>query len=220
VSLAVEGCAGVSEKPETPRQIAVAASSSPASTQAAPWFEDVRVIDLTGDGVPDTARLATLGQTVDSLEIVFTIQSSGMTVYRNSWERAYALSGADEEGGGAPRSDSALRAQLQAFLGRLEVKPLDRRELQQPWSGKTDDCSEDFLNCIALELLNDSTRTAGFKAGRSLVPLFDTAAVYGIVADMLSNSVPVVTYSYGSESTARIAWSPVKHRFFTLWECC
>jgi hypothetical protein len=194
---------------------------SATTTEAKPWFSDEREIDLTGDGRADTARLEAVGPTVDSLKIVFTIRSGGNTVYRNSWNSEYALSAISEEGSRAiQRPDSALRVQLRAFLRKLKIESLDRRELQQSWLHKTDDCSEDPRNCIALELLDDSTKKAGFTTGRSLVPLFDTVAVYQIVGDMLAHSVPVVAYSYGSESEARIAWTSAKHRFFTLYECC
>lgn len=47
-----------------------------------------------------------------------------------------------------------------------------------------------------------------------------TVAAKGIIADMLAHPVPVVSNFYGSESKARIAWSPAKHRFFTLFACC
>jgi len=192
-----------------------------ATAVSPPWFADEREIDLTGDAQPDTAHLEAVGPTVDSLQIVFTIRSGGNTVYRNSWNSEYALSAISEGGSRTtPQPDSALRVQLRAFLNKLKIESLDRKELQQSWLHKTDDCSEDPRNCIALELLDDSTKTAGFTTGRSLVPLFDTAAVYGIVADMLAHPVPVVSYSYGSESGARIVWSPAKHRFFTLYECC
>ena len=197
------------------------AQTKATGVEAPPWFSDEREIELTGDAKPDTARLEAVGPSVDSLQIVFTIRSGGNTVYRNSWNSAYALSAISEEGSRAiPHPDSALRGQLRAFLGKLKIVPLDRKELQQSWLHKTDDCSEDSRNCIALQLLNDSTKKAGFTTGRSLVPLFDTAAVYGVVADMLVHPAPVVSYSYGSESQARIAWSTAKHRFFTLWECC
>ena len=224
IPLLLFGC-GRTESGDTSRtqhfDASPVAKNNATAVEAPSWFSDQREIDLTGDAKPDTARLEAVGPSVDSLQIVFTIRSGGNTVYRNSWNSAYALSAISEEGSRAiPQPDSALRGQLRAFLGKLKVEPLDRKELQQSWLHKTDDCSADPRNCIALELLNDSTKTAGFTTGRSLVPLFDTAAVYGIVADMLAHSLPVVRYSYGSESEARIAWSPAKRRFFTLWECC
>jgi hypothetical protein len=197
------------------------ASTNATAPETPAWFSDEREIELTGDAKPDTARLQAVGRRVDSLLIVFTIRSGGATVYRNSWSSAYALSALSEEGSRAlPHPDSALKRQLHAFIGRLKVEPLDRKELQQSWLDKTDDCSEDSRNCIALQLLNDSTKKAGYTTGRSLVPLFDTAAVSEIVADMLAHSVPVVGYTYGTESEAKIAWSPARHRFFTLRECC
>jgi hypothetical protein len=193
----------------------------PTAASPPSWFADERAVDLTGDAQPDTARLEAMGPTVDSLQIVFTIRSGGNTVYRNAWSSAYALSAISEEGNRAiPNPDSALRAQLRTFLSKLKIEPLDRKELQESWINKTDDCSEDPRNCLALQLLDDSTKKAGFATGRSLVPLFDIAAVNGIVADILAQPVPVVGYTYGSESQAKIAWSPAKHRFFTLYECC
>jgi hypothetical protein len=225
IPLLVQGCEGTNQRGDTSsmRRVdtATVGQAKPTAVAAPAWFADEREIDLTGDGKADTARLEAVGPTVDSLQIVLTIRSGGSTVYRNSWNSIYALSAISEEGSHAiPHPDSALRGQLRAFLSKLKIEPLDRKELQQSWLHKTDDCSEDPRNCIALELLDDSTKKAGFTTGRSLVPLFDTAAVARIVADMLANPVPAVSYSYGSESEARIAWSPAKHRFFTLWECC
>jgi hypothetical protein len=218
------GCGGTSERGDTSsaRRIDESTEVQQKATAASPpWFTDQREIDLTGDAKPDTARLEATGPSVDSLQIVFTIRSGGNTVYQNSWNSVYALSAISEEGSRSiPHPDSALRAQLRAFLSKLKIESLDRKQLQQSWLHKTDDCSEDPRNCIALELLDDSTKTAGFTTGRSLVPVFDTAAVYRIVGDMLAHPVPVVSYSYGSESEARIVWSPAKHRFFTLYECC
>ena len=190
------------------------------TSSAQTWFADERVLDLTGDGTADTARVEAIGPTADSLEIVFTIRSSGSTVYRNSWSRAYALSAISVEVSTIPHPDSALRRQLASFLSELKIRPLDRKELQRSWLNRTDDCSDDPRNCIALQLLDDSTKKAGFSAGRSLVPLFDTSAVYGIIADMLAHPVLAISYTYGSESQARIAWSPARHQFFTLYECC
>jgi hypothetical protein len=218
------GCGGTSETADTSSPRRADVSMEPEQKTIAispPWFAGEREIDLTGDAKPDTARLEAVGPTVDSLQIVFTIQSGGNIVYRNTWNSIYALSAINEEGIRAiPHPDSALRDQLRAFLGKLRIEPLDGKELRQTWLRKTDDCSEDARNCIALELLEDSTRKAGFTTGRSLVPLFDTVAVYGIVGDMLAQAVPAVSYAYGSESEARIAWSPARRRFFTLYECC
>jgi hypothetical protein len=219
------GCGGAYEGGTSSTQRVDASTAvqekTPAPVTPPAWFADEREIDLTGDARPDTARLEAVGPTVDSLQIVFTLRSGGSTVYRNSWNSEYALSAISEEGSRTvPRPKSALRAQLRAFLSKLKIEPLDRKELQQSWLRKTDDCSEDPRNCIALELLDDSTKTAGFTTGRSLVPLFDTVAVYRIVADILAHPVPAVSYSYGSESEARIAWSPAKHRFLTLYACC
>ena len=224
IPLLLLGCGGTSERGDTSsaRRVDVSTEAQQKTTAVSPpWFADEREIELTGDAKPDTARLEAVGPTVDSLQIVFTIRSGGNMVYRNSWSSEYALSAMSEQGSRpVPRPDSALRAQLRAFLSKLKIESLDRKELQQSWSSKTDDCSEDPRNCMALELLDDSTKAAGFTTGRSLVPLFDTVAVYRIVGDMLAHPVPVVSYSYGSESEAKIAWSRAKHRFFTLYECC
>src|SRR5947199_7874391 len=47
--------------------------------------------DLTGDGVPETLSLTGRGQTVDSLEVTFTITSSGRTVYERKWPMTRAI---------------------------------------------------------------------------------------------------------------------------------
>jgi hypothetical protein len=41
--------------------------------------------DLTADGVPETLSLVGRGKSTDSLEVTFSITSSGRTVYETRW---------------------------------------------------------------------------------------------------------------------------------------
>src|SRR5216117_951205 len=41
--------------------------------------------DLTGDSIPEVLTLSGTGDTIDSLEVTFTIQSSGRTRYSRTW---------------------------------------------------------------------------------------------------------------------------------------
>ena len=41
--------------------------------------------DLTGDGVPEVLSLTGTGPTIDSLNVTFTIKSSGRTLYSTTW---------------------------------------------------------------------------------------------------------------------------------------
>src|SRR5256885_1789251 len=47
--------------------------------------------DLTGDNVPEILSLTGRGQTVDSLEVTFTITSSGRTVFETKWSETRAV---------------------------------------------------------------------------------------------------------------------------------
>src|SRR5207244_3971066 len=47
--------------------------------------------DLTGDNVPETLSLTGRGQTVDSLEVTFTIASSGRTLFETKWSETRAV---------------------------------------------------------------------------------------------------------------------------------
>src|SRR5947208_10780300 len=47
--------------------------------------------DLTGDNVPEILSLTGRGQTVDSLEVTFTITSSGRTLFETKWSETRAV---------------------------------------------------------------------------------------------------------------------------------
>src|SRR5947199_8421710 len=47
--------------------------------------------DITGDNVPEILSLTGRGQTVDSVEVTFTITSSGRKVFETKWSEARAV---------------------------------------------------------------------------------------------------------------------------------
>jgi hypothetical protein len=203
-----------------PARVADTASASDsAGTQ--PWFAGARRVDLDGDGLTELARLEATGPSVDSLKISFTILKDGRTVYTDSWDSAYELAALTDIGD-HPLSnpDSSLTARLRDFLQRLSPLLRDRSEFSEPWSERTDDCTGDARNCIALALLADSTRTAAWRTGQLPVSLFDTAAVAKVVADLLSHRTYQVSYAYGYESSVTIAWSAYLGKFVVLHSCC
>src|SRR5207244_6180168 len=60
----------------------------PAARSAQPdtvWYREARVLDLTGDGRPDSIILAANGRRSDSLVIVLVLLVDGREAYRLTW---------------------------------------------------------------------------------------------------------------------------------------
>lgn len=124
--LLIVACTGEREGSDAP-----AASVTGAPTQAAggaadsaAWLTRQRVIDFTGDGVPDTVRLRAVGPTADSLAISLTFRSDGAERWREEWASEYEL--VDPP----PLSDEAARAEyvrkrLDRTVASVQVEPFD-----------------------------------------------------------------------------------------------
>ena len=101
----------------------VAAAAEGVATT--PWYDRVRMLDLTGDGQADSIRLRATGARPDSLQIVLTLLVAGEERLREEWGSSYELALEDSASRRSPRADTVLRAKLDSVLASVVVEPLD-----------------------------------------------------------------------------------------------
>jgi hypothetical protein len=212
-------------------QIAAGADSVPAvsSTTVLKPTDTVVMLgmverDLTGDGRPELLRLTGVGQSTDSLDVTFVIESSGDTLFRT---RLLPLT---------PRTRrlSAVnhRAQLYQY-GRWffgDGKFATPAAFLEERGGETSQRMADIPYVIARDRrrqLIDSIRAAGHPASeterkaQSLArEALDSAAAVDAWEKIRSSGVTVFTYSPGGDAVFGIVWSARDRRFYRLWECC
>lgn len=213
-------------------QVAPGADSVPAVSSATILRQTDTVVilgmverDLTGDGRPEVLRLTGVGQSTDSLDVTFIIQSSRETLFRTRLlpltARSRALSVVDhrarlDQFGGWFFGDGKF-ARPAAFVERLRSET-PRRIADIP--------------CVIArdrrrQLVIDSLRAAGhpaLEAERNALSLsrvgLDSADAVDAWMKIQSSGVTVFTYSPGGDLVTAIAWSARDRRFYRLWECC
>jgi hypothetical protein len=119
------GCGGAepARAPEQPVDTSVAAESR--ADTAPPWYQRTRVLDLTGDGQADTARLDAVGARLDSLRITLALVVGGTVRHREAWGSSYELALADSSRRVGPSGEALLRARLDSVLLGVRVQRLD-----------------------------------------------------------------------------------------------
>jgi len=158
--------------------------------------------DLTGDGVPETLSLTGRGQTVDSLEVTFTITSSGRTVYERKWLMT-RTEGFD-----------AGRRILSAAEHRTRLREL----------GRSFFADSKFLSPEGF--VSDLRRSARLHI--PLIPAVishemtpsDTTRARMIWDQMQTAGITIFEFSPGGDSIMSIGWSATDERFYNLLECC
>lgn len=92
------------------------------ATAAAPWYQSVRTLDLTGDGRADSVRLEARGAQLDSMEVTIVFVVDGAVQHRARWGSSYELALPDTSIG----ADSAtvLRTRLDNVLSSVAVRPM------------------------------------------------------------------------------------------------
>ena len=158
--------------------------------------------DLTGDGVPETLSLTGRGHTIDSLEVTFTIVSSGRTIYERRWSVTRVVG---FDAGRRILSPEEHRARLAEF-GRwffADTKFMSPGEF--------------------LTKLRDS-----FRSGVGLIPAViardldppDLTRAERIWNEMQTAGITIFEFSVGGDAVTAIAWSVTDRRFYRLLMCC
>lgn len=159
--------------------------------------------DLTGDGKPELLRVIGVGPTIEHLDLTFTIESEGKTIYRSKLAPLTRVVGFD-----------AGRRMLSAEEHRVRV-----REFGEWFFGK-----EKFQRP---DQFVDTMRTMS----RTAVADIPTAIVHDrspsesrdgseIWAEIRDSAVTIFTFSPGGDAVVAIGWSARAGRFYRLLECC
>lgn len=118
------GCSAGDADPGAPAVGEPSSASTVAIGTEDAWYHRGRVLDLTGDGDPDSVDLRVVGDRTDSLSVVLTLHVDGAEAHRVEWGSSYELAMADSAslaGGGA---DSILRGRLDDVLASVAPGPL------------------------------------------------------------------------------------------------
>lgn len=190
--------------------------------------------DLTGDGRPEVLRLVGAGQSVDSLEVTFTIESAGHRLFRMRLLPLTRNTGFDA--GRRVRSQSEYLTKLNEF-GRWFF---DDAKFKRP---------EEFIERLLTaaprhvpripeviarnhryQVVIDSLVDAGrsfedAERGARSIPggwtaPYDTAWASRTWDAIQTAGVMVFEFSRGGDSITAIAWSARDQRFYRLLECC
>ncbi len=219
-------------------QVAPGADSVPAVSSATILRKtDTAVIlgvverDLTGDGRPEVLRLSGVGQSTDSLDVTFVIESSRDTLFRTRLFPLTRILGFDAH----PRRLSPVehRARLDQFGSWFfgDGKFARPAEFVEQMRSQAPRMITDIPYVIARDrrrqLVIDSLRAAGHpssEAERNAPSLsrvgLDSADAVDAWMRIQSSGITVFTYSPGGDVVTAIAWSARDRRFYRLWECC
>ena len=156
--------------------------------------------DLTGDTIPEVLTLVGTGRTVDSLQVTFTITSSGRSLRSQSWRLGPASFDTQRQ-----ISAAEYRTRLNEYGGWFfsETKFMSPRGFLS-WLQAA---SRRRIPLIPVAI------------GRDLAPS-DTVRARRIWAQMQSAAITVFQFSSGGDRIQVIGWSATERRFYDLVECC
>ena len=159
--------------------------------------------DLTGDGKPETLRVVGVGSTTDNLEVTFTIESAGRTIYQFRLERLTRLVGLD--GGRRVISTEQHRARLNEF----ERWFFAEGKFQQP---------AEFVASLAKIAPGRVAQIPDVIArDRDISDVRDGRVIW---QEIQESRLTVFTFSPGGDAIVAIGWSRQAGRFYRLVECC
>lgn len=159
--------------------------------------------DLTGDGKPETLRVVGVGPTIDNLDVTFTIESEGKTIYRSRLTPLTHSVGFDA--GRRMLSAEQHRARLEEFRHWFFAK----EKFQRP---------TEFVESLRVmarlrvaeipDAIARDTQPSEMRAGDE------------IWKEILNSPVTIFSFSPGGDAIVAIGWSARAGRFYRLLECC
>ncbi len=159
--------------------------------------------DLTGDGVPEVLRLAGSGRTLDSLSVVFSIESGGQVVFADTFPLTRVVR---EPGIPGRMSDAQYRAHLAQFgrsffdAGKFTTPAQFLAELRESGSAHIAEIPE---------LIGSERRRPN-----------DTASGETVWKEIQRAGVTIFEYSPGGDRVTAIVWSARDRTFYRILECC
>lgn len=210
--------------------LSVLVSTSPAVADTVVVLGTVER-DLTGDGAAEVLRLVGAGESVDSLDVTFSIASAGTIIYQTRlWPltRTRGL-GTDRR----PLTSDAHRAHLKEFaawfFGDSKFMTPDQFVVEvRSWGARFEPgIPEAIARDHRLQLIVDSlsdmghTRAEAETRARSLLGTSVDVAI-GITRweAIQAADVTVFVFSPGGDRIQAVAWSARDRRFYQLVECC
>src|SRR5688572_22973575 len=160
--------------------------------------------DLTGDGKQEILRLVGVGRSIDSLSLTFSIESSGVVIYKRTLRPLTRRVGFD--GDRRVRSSKEQRAFI-AELGReffADVKFSPPPVFMARWRRQAPGRADEILQVIA--------RDGGFAS--------DSLRAAAIWNEVQRAGLTIFEFSSGGDAIVAIAWSAADGRFYRLIECC
>jgi hypothetical protein len=159
--------------------------------------------DLTGDGEPETLRVVGVGPTIDNLDLTFTVESAGRTIYRLDLAPLTRTVGFDA--GRHVISAEEHRARIKEFGGLFFAK----EKFQPP-----EEFVESLRASVPLRVAEIPDVVARDRQASDRVP----GSV--IWHDIQNAPVTIFTFSPGGDGIVAIGWNARAGRFYRLLECC
>jgi hypothetical protein len=190
--------------------------------------------DLTGDGQPEVLKLVGDGRSVDSLDVTFSIESAGATVYR---VRLAPMTRTVAQGFARSRRrlSRAQYREQRAEFGKWFFGPTKFKrpsEFLKDWGGpgriaripsviaRDRKFSTAVDSLVALGRSHfDAERTAQSVVLGS-VSAADSIRAVATWKEMQESGVTLFQYSAGGDHVTAIGWSARDRRFYRLVECC
>lgn len=159
--------------------------------------------DLTGDGKPETLRVVGVGPTIDNLDVTFTIESEGKTIYR--FKLTWLTRDVGFDAGRRLLSAEQHRARLEEFQRWFFAKEKFQRptEFVESLRVMAHLRVDEIPDVIARDRSPSETRDGG-----------------EIWKEILNSPVTIFTFSPGGDALVAIGWSARAGRFYRLLECC
>ncbi len=155
--------------------------------------------DLTGDSIPEILTLSGTGDTIDSLEVTFTIQSSGRSRYSRTWGLTRAS--VDRR----RISDAELRTRLTEY-GRAFFA--DSKFMSPPRLLAWLQASARLHIPLIPDVIAGEMTPNNLQRART------------IWEEMQAAGITVFEFSPGGDAITVIGWSATDYRFYNLLECC
>jgi hypothetical protein len=159
--------------------------------------------DLTGDGTAVSLRLVGVGPSVDSLNVTFTVEKAGRTIYRAS---VYLESRTEYE----RHLRRILGMEYRDWLKSVGTSFFADVKFQKPTA---------FLARMRKSIPGEVTEIPGFIA-RQRSAVKDTLTGADIWNEIQRSDVTLFEFSTGGDAVTAIGWSRRDGRFYRLYECC
>ena len=162
-----------------------------------------RSFDMTGDGAIEVLEVVGVGESLDSLEITFSISSAGRVLYSERLRPMTRTVGLD---GRRTVSSAEHQRRLKEF-GATFFHPAKFRT------------PAEFVRMLeqnaplhVARIPEVVSRSGGAQMSASMAA--------GVWEEIQSREIVVFEYPRGGDGLTAIAWSPAQGRFHHLWECC